>query len=212
MNKENILNSPMQRGRTLRSKQIKNFMSDLDLIFENKRILEVGCGKGNLLRDIKIKFLKSEVYGIDIYTPVKENMEYFQYINLDLNQNDFMIKIPERLDIIFSFRCFMYLNIDKRLELIRGFYEKLKIGGTMLIDICGSEDNPSELSDSDFELLSYISKKLRNTDKLIKKNYNPEIELLDQKPTEKDLEIIRRIKNIDTYSLFVKKTKEKILI
>ena len=101
---------------------------------------------------------------------------------------------------------------NKRLELIRGFYEKLKIGGTMLIDICGSEDNPSELSDSDFELLSYISKKLRNTDKLIKKNYNPEIELLDQKPTEKDLEIIRRIKNIDTYSLFVKKTKEKILI
>ncbi len=212
MDKDELLSSPMQRGRSKNSKQIQNFLSDLDISFENKTILEIGCGKGNLLRDLKISFPGVKAYGIDLYSPAKENLKYFQHLSLDLNQKNVISSIKNRFDIIFSFRCFMYLDIDKRINLIKECYEKLNPKGSILIDICGSKENPSELSEEDFKLLSYLSKNLRTEDKLIKKEYKTEIELLDEKPTEQELKIIKKIKDIQTYSLFIKKNNQKLNI
>ena len=210
MDTRELLNSPMQRGRTLKSKQVEEFMSDLNTSFENKKILEIGCGKGNVLRDIKLKYNCSELYGVDIFTPEKENLNYFQHLSLNLNDSKHISRIPDKLDIIFSFRCFMYLSIDIRIQTIKTYYSKLKMGGVMLIDMCGTPESPSEISDNDLVMLSYISKNLNKNDKLIKKNYKVEVELLENKPSDKELKMINRIKDIETYSLIIIKTSEEI--
>jgi SAM-dependent methyltransferase len=155
---------------------------------------------------LKIKHQNSIFFGIDIYSPKVENLKYFNFIKEDLNKK-YSLRSFKKIDIIYSFRCFMYLKNEIKLKVIQEAYEILNVGGVLLIDLCGNPNRPSEMTEDDYLLLNFLSKKIKENGKLIKKIYPKEIKLLNEEITPKDRSLIARIKDIETYSLLLRKNQ-----
>jgi len=65
----------MMRERDFDNLHVQSFFSDLeDFEFKNKRVLELGCGKGNTLIDIKQKF-NSNCFGVDLENFVEDKQK-----------------------------------------------------------------------------------------------------------------------------------------
>jgi len=150
------------RYRKLNFKEVQTFFNLIDLKFllktgffsKQKTILDIGCGFGFIPFEFKQRY-NVKAYGVDIINPLNdifidgENSKLKKKAetiikNINFIEKDILsLKVSDvnnnKFDFIYSFRTFMYLKYDTRLELVKNLYDNfLKIGGTMLIDLSGS--------------------------------------------------------------------------
>lgn len=119
------------KTRGLNSAEIKSFLDGIkldDYVNASSSVLEIGCGAGNFLRDIK-NIYGAECYGIDKF-PVRSEKNVGIKImeadaeNIPTNSNSF--------DFIFSYFTFPY--IPDKLGALSEAYRVLKPNGTAIID------------------------------------------------------------------------------
>lgn len=127
---ENYLNSRIEE-ESPHNKTIKNKLFELVGDYNNKTILDLGCGIGKFSKDFSNG--AKRVVGIDISTRVIEyaknnnyanNIEYMVY---DISKLD---EINEKFDIIFSDMVFNY--VEDYEKLIKDIYNRLNKEGIVV--------------------------------------------------------------------------------
>ena len=211
----------MMRERDFDNLHVQSFFSDLeDFEFKNKRVLELGCGKGNTLIDIKQKF-NSNCFGVDLENFVEDKQkDKFSLVEknlLNISLNDFDKK---GFDFIFSFRVFMYLNYVEKLSVLENIYNNLLVfGGIALIDFAGSVNNNAVITSEDkmfLELFKYKNLEKLGFNMILSKKY-----IFDKNHAlkfAKDKNEIRLIKKgifndeivFESFSILIQKNTEKI--
>jgi 2-polyprenyl-3-methyl-5-hydroxy-6-metoxy-1,4-benzoquinol methylase len=102
--------------------------------WKNKKILDVGCGTGKVLKDAKI-IENNRVYGIDISRPFLEKARRKGIITMrfDINKKD-RFPYPEK-----SFDCIVLLDVLEHIyyprRLIKNCSAALKRGGTLILTL-----------------------------------------------------------------------------
>lgn len=167
----------IERDRGLESPQIQEFFKDrTKKLGKNKRVLELGCGRGRVLEELQEKYGFSEYYGVDkedvMLIDRKRYIHFVQKKITDISLKDFNNK---RFDFIFSFRTFLYLTSNEKLETIEKIYnELLNLGGEALIDFCGTIDNENvliKISENNRELIVLLLENVNFGIELINKEY-----------------------------------------
>ena len=128
---ENYLNSRVEDDSP-HNKTIKNKLLELVGDYEDKSILDIGCGIGNFCKAFSDKAKK--IIGIDIsfrvieYAKQNNNADNIEYIVYDIAK---LKEINEKFDIIFSDMVFNYIeDYDK---LLKDIYNCLNPNGTVVI-------------------------------------------------------------------------------
>jgi ubiquinone/menaquinone biosynthesis C-methylase UbiE len=120
------------RMRSLQSSEIQSFLHGINLnqyINPNARVLEIGCGAGNVLADIKSEF-GAECYGIDKFPIHVERNKGINVMQADAEN----IPVEDNFfDLIFSYFAFPY--IPDKLRALSEAYRVLKPNGTAIIDL-----------------------------------------------------------------------------
>ena len=101
---------------------------------KNCKILDIGCGTGQLLRDIRSKFSDSKIdyTGVDKSEGmIKEAKRKFPAGNFIVSNVTDYINIKELFDVIICTHAFPYF--PNKLEVLKGFKMMLKMGGTLLL-------------------------------------------------------------------------------
>ncbi len=89
---------------------------------KNKKILDIGCGTGEFLKNYHD--LKNQCLGIDIQQNFKlKNKIGFTLKNTDIN--NFIINNKEKFDIIFIFEFLEHLNLSDRKFLFKNLFKLL---------------------------------------------------------------------------------------
>ena len=101
---------------------------------KNLKLLDIGCGTGQLLGDIRLNFADHEID----YTGVDQSGEMINEARQKFPSDNFIesdvsdyIKTEEQFDIIVCSHAFPYFP-DKQ-EVLNGFKKMLKTGGTLLL-------------------------------------------------------------------------------
>lgn len=117
--------------RGLEDPEIKSFLTGVDLsehVKPGSRTLEIGCGAGNFLADLKDKF-GAECYGIDKFPILTDRTSSLNIMRGDAEnipiENNFF-------DFAFSYFTFPY--IPDKLKALSEVYRVLKPSGTAIID------------------------------------------------------------------------------
>lgn len=173
MNIERLKES--QRNRDFDSFQIKEFFKYEKLTsFNNKRVLEVGCGNARTLIGLKNK-INAKVYGCDILDiDIVENKNQINFVNKNIFDMSLSDVDNDGFDFIYSFRMFLYLEPEQKLKLFRKLYSDfLKIGGVLLIDFTGDvrKNSYSETTKEDLKLISYLMAQYNERLELITLDY-----------------------------------------
>lgn len=110
------------------------------------RVLEIGCGTGNLTILVKTLFPANEVVGLD---PDSKALERAQRkaeqrrlaIQFDLGFADNLPYPDESFDLVFSAFMFHHLNSDERRATLHEVHRVLKAGGALhLLDFGGAHE------------------------------------------------------------------------
>jgi len=119
------------KTRGLKSPEITSFLDGIDLskhIEPNAKVLEVGCGAGNLLTDLQDTF-GVECYGIDRFPIPTEKSTTLNIITGDAGN----IPLPNNF-VEFAVSYFTFQYIPDKLKALSEIYRVLKIGGTGIVD------------------------------------------------------------------------------
>lgn len=159
---------------------IQKFIAKKFRTENNVRVLELGCGEGKCLIDLKNKFARAELYGVndvekgnmnsdsDFYsnakefgTPIsKDNLPRIHFFDagkgLKFDDNTF--------DAVISQVSFQY--VDNKAFLIEEFWRVLKPGGKAFIQI----DSPPEKNSPDFMKINLETPKfvIYESDKMVR--------------------------------------------
>lgn len=105
----------------------------------NDCMLDIGCSTGTTILRIKKNIKKKiEFYGIDDSAQMleicKENLKNTNavLINQDLNEIN-LEEIKKPLSLATSLYCLQFLNLEKRINVLRNIYQKLRSGGALII-------------------------------------------------------------------------------
>ena len=114
-------------------KKSKGFYSEdiramQELIPSKSKVLEIGCGSGNLLGSLDVSY----GLGIDISSEMiieaKETYKNLNFLELDIENINSLNEVNEVFDFIILSDTIGYLSdIDNTLKKLHKFYEKLQI-------------------------------------------------------------------------------------
>lgn len=108
---------------------------------ENLKVIDLGCGTGELSHKIQLELPGSQVLGIDASAEMLKDASAYGNENLHFEQLDIKAKIQsgEKYDLIFSNAALQWLDQHEQLwpEMIAG----LKPGGQLLIQIPSNHDH-----------------------------------------------------------------------
>ena len=123
-----------------------------NLIRTNKpKILELGCGPGNVTKLLKIRFPQAQIMAIDL-APNMIAIARQQLPDVDFKIMDVrdILSLPEKFDAVMCSFCLPFLSTADALKLIADCGEKLNPGGVLYL--CTMEGNES---DGGFETTSF---------------------------------------------------------
>lgn len=128
----------------------KRFMLHSSML-KNKKVLDFGCGKGSFLTSLKKNNVTSELYALE------PNQKHSEYLNSSFTLFRSTEEIPnESFDFITMFHVLEHLCDP--IGMLNTLYSKLKIGGSMIIEVPNSEDVLLSLYENDaFSKFTYWS-------------------------------------------------------
>lgn len=136
---------------------------------DKPKILELGCGPGNVTKLLKIRFPESQIIAIDL-APNMISIARKQLQNVDFRLMDVrnILSLPETFDAVLCSFCLPFLSLADAQKLIADCSEKLNEGGALYI----STMEGNEL-DAGFETTSFSG------EAEIYFNYHPRQVLID---------------------------------
>ena len=153
------------------------------LIYEKKlnnksKILDIGCGRGNIIGDLSAKFnFIDKPIGIDLLNHKDKNKKFFFK---KVGANDFLKKNKTKFDIILIKQTIHFFNLQQIPYIIRLCKKSLSLNGKIFIFFMEANNNiPS------FILMKKKLKKSFLKDKKIKKIINN----ISKKNEKKNLDI-----------------------
>ena len=127
-----------------RAQPAKDLIARINLKFP-ERILDIGCGAGNSSKELKERWWRAEVLGLDnSRTMIEKAISDYRDINFILADATESIEHLGRFDIIFSNAAMQWMpNIDKLLPV---FWSMLNPGGVIAMQIPNPTDMEIQLS------------------------------------------------------------------
>ena len=114
-------------------KLLRVFLQQLPKQLKNIKILDIGCGDGNITKLIASSNPNSNVLGIDISEPfIKQAVSSEQFENLEFRKMNFyaMDEIPDKsVDIATSIYSFYVQQLSDIRSLCHQIAKKIKVGG-----------------------------------------------------------------------------------
>ncbi|WP_150465921.1 class I SAM-dependent methyltransferase [Francisella sp. SYW-2] len=99
----------------------------------NKRVLDFGCGEGEFLSKLQDENITQNLFSLEI------NKEYSYALNKQFDHFDSIDEVPDNsLDYITMFHVVEHL--PDPVCILNKLYEKLKIGGRIIIEVPSSDD------------------------------------------------------------------------
>jgi len=152
----------VQRFDELADEYARRFM-DMDLYSDSidefchaiktdqPRILELGCGPGNVTKLLKIRFQKAQITAIDLAPRMIEIARgLLPEVDFRIMDVRDILSIPDQFDAVMCSFCLPFLSKDDAIQLIKDCAEKLVEEGSIYISTMeGSE------SDAGFETASF---------------------------------------------------------
>jgi len=137
----------MITSRDLNSVHIQEFFSHLpsgiDYVLKRKNIifkkdvLEIGCGDGNTIIDVANKFAVN-AYTIDKEIPKRyKDMRKVVFIQYNLKDIENLYVKKLKFDFRYSFRVFLHLDMQTRINVVEYILNSLNEGGIAIIDYSG---------------------------------------------------------------------------
>lgn len=222
----NLNNPNMNRDRDFNDPSIQKFFNYaltnnfLPPIYKKKsKILELGCGNGKTLKNLKEAHPNLEIYGVDkIFLKNNENktpqetcpsIKFIQKDILDLKLSDFN---NQRFNFIFSFRVFIYLDFNEKIKMLEKIYnELLENKSFALIDFGGGVDKFNfNVTPQDAAFFNKYVNKLKNKGIIfLITNYPLDGSQFNEK--EKELIIKNNLHKIESFSILMEKVPGQIL-
>jgi 2-polyprenyl-3-methyl-5-hydroxy-6-metoxy-1,4-benzoquinol methylase len=107
------------------------YLSILNKVNKNVRILELGCGRGLFLKFLSDTGYKN-IFGIDVS---KEQIDIAKDQNLNVEEIDVLEYLKsniEKFDLIFAIDLIEHFDKDELIPLFEGIYKNLIIGGAFV--------------------------------------------------------------------------------
>jgi len=118
---------------------------------DKPKILELGCGPGNVTKLLKIRFAESQITAIDLApNMIAIARKHLPDVDFKLMDVRDILSLPEQFDAVMCSFCLPFLSTKDAQKLISDCAELLHQGG--VIYICTMEGNES---DAGFEATSF---------------------------------------------------------
>lgn len=182
-----LTTSPDKLGRTSADILGRDFLSDIEKRIQAGHpvsVIEMGCGVGNTIKELKQKYPNISAKGIDLRVH-PENAGDVELREMDMEDSETLKKEfgVESADVIYSVMAYRYL--EDKLKFLSTVYDLLKSNGSAYIDIGDlsglTSPNLNELikrknlsqlfsvakTEDDFGHLNYVLKMQKDTPKPI---------------------------------------------
>jgi trans-aconitate methyltransferase len=115
------------------------------------KILELGCGPGNITRLLKLRFPESRITALDL-APRMIEIAQKQLPDVDFRIMDVrnISMLPEKFDAVMCSFCLPFLSKDDAAKLIADCYEKLNSGGVLYISTMEGDENEAGFESTSF--------------------------------------------------------------
>ena len=135
--------------------------------FQNKRILDFGCGSGASTINLARMFPKSEIVGIelcsDLLSVARRRVEFYRFSNVELMQSPSGTELPTELgqfDFVIMSAVYEHLLPDERKIIMPKIWEAMYDRGSLFINQTPNRMCPIEGHTTGLPLLNYLPKSL----------------------------------------------------
>ena len=130
----------MTRDRNLDHEQIQAFFTGIDLdaiLGEHKEFLQIGCGKGNVARQMAAKY-GGVPYGVDLSDYRDPSQIQEATLRFIVGNAEHLPYDNEKFDFVFSFMTHRY--IGDKLQALKEIHRVMKLGTTAIIDFAATDN------------------------------------------------------------------------
>lgn len=131
----------------------------LNILPNNGKILDIGCGKGNFLQEFQFAFPNWELYGIES-SKISLNIAQQNLSNFNFHEGIYEKKIfDKKFNFIVAFNVLEHIENPK--SFLQNIYHDLDFNGYVCFDVPNFKINPADLFVYD-HLTHFTSETLRN--------------------------------------------------
>jgi len=121
------------------------------IVINRPKILELGCGPGNITRLLKHRFPESDITAIDLAPKMIEiARKQLPEVNFRLMDVRYISTLQEKFDAVMCSFCLPFLSKDDAAKVIVDCSKKLNSGGVLYISTMEGDENKAGFESTSF--------------------------------------------------------------